>query len=73
MTKDELLTRRTELQAAITNVLEAGQEFHTRNARVKQASLDSLRAELANIDTQLSAYNDSGMTHTTLLVYGGDR
>ena len=73
MTKTQLEERRAKVQAAIDNVLDAGQEFQTRNGRVKQASLDSLRNELAAIDTQLSAYDDSGMTHTTLLVYGGDR
>ena len=72
MTKEELLQQKTDLEAAIKNVLEAGEEFQTRNGRVKQASLSSLRAQLSAVESQLSMY-DNSMATTELFVYGGCR
>lgn len=73
MTKDELIKQKEALQAAITNVLEAGEEFQTRNGRVKQASLSSLQAQLASIETQLAQYGDNTMATTEIFTYGGCR
>ena len=72
MTKEELLQQKTDLEAAIKNVLEAGEEFQTRNGRVKQSSLSSLRAQLSAVESQLSMY-DKSMATTELYVYGGCR
>lgn len=72
MTKEELLKRKESIEQAIQNVLEAGEEFQTRNGRVKQASLSSLQAQLASIETQLSQYNGNVAT-TEIFVYGGCR
>jgi len=72
MTKEELLKRKESIEQAIQNVLEAGEEFQTRNGRVKQASLSSLQAQLASVETQLSQY-EGNMATTEIFVYGGCR
>ncbi len=75
MTKTELQAEKASLQTAIKNVLEGGQEFQTRNARVKQASLDSLQSRLATVESELAQYDDgsTGMTTHVLLQFGGCR
>ena len=73
MTKEELLKRKESIEQAIQNVLEAGEEFQTRNGRVKQASLSSLQAQLSSIETQLAQYGDTTMATTEIFTYGGCR
>lgn len=74
MTKKEELTKQKEaLQQAITNILEAGQEFQTRNGRVRQADLAQLQKQLALVESQLAELNGGGRSMTTRLVYGGCR
>lgn len=70
---DDLLARREKLQAAIDNVLEAGQEFQTRTGRVKMANLQTLQQQLANLDNEISEIKGDGYTDTELLVYRGCR
>jgi hypothetical protein len=71
-TKEELTARKTALETAIKNVLEGGQEFQTRNARVKQVPLEILEEQLAEVESALDTYNGTNAT-TVLLKYGGCR
>lgn len=70
---DDLLARREKLQAAIDNVLEAGQEFQTRTGRVKMPNLQALQQQLANLDNEISEMKGDGYTDTELLVFRGCR
>lgn len=73
MTKQELLDRKAALETAITNVLEGGEEFQTRNARVKQVPLATLEKQLAAVESALAEYDNGGRATTVLLQYGGTR
>lgn len=71
MTLEELKERRDKVQAAIDNILEAGQEFQTRASRVKFANLNTLYDELHNLDNAIAAAEAQGGTNTTYLQFGG--
>lgn len=71
-TRAELEARKTALETAIINVLEGGQEFQTRNARVKQVPLEILQEQLAAVESALDSLNGTNAT-TVLLKYGGCR
>ncbi len=73
MTKDELLAQKAAIQTAITNILEGGQEFQTRNARVKMPALENLQSQLSEIDSELSSMGAGTNSTTVLLKYGGCR
>lgn len=64
-----LLEERKQLQAAIKSILEAGQEFQTRDGRVRQANLDKLYKRLDAVNAALS--DSDSMTDTVLLRYDG--
>lgn len=74
MTYLEILKeRRNKIEEAINNVLEAGQEFQTRNGRVKQANLQTLQQQLANVEMEISSLEHSRYTDTQILVFKGCR
>ena len=70
---EELKERRNKLQEAIDNVLEAGQEFQTRTGRVKQANLDTLQRQLAQIENEIASIEGTDYTDTECYVYRGCR
>lgn len=72
---EELKERRQKLLDAIDNVLEAGQEFQTRNGRVKQANLTTLQNQLANIEAEIAELecSSTSYTDTELFVFRGCR
>ncbi len=73
MTKEELLIEKEALEKARLNILEGGQEFQTRDGRVKQAQLETIMNRLANIQSELSQFDNAygGMTDTVRLKFGG--
>lgn len=73
MTKEELLIEKEALEKARLNILEGGQEFQTRDGRVKQAQLETIMNRLSNIQSELSQFDNSygGMTDTVRLKFGG--
>ncbi len=71
MTLEELKAERANVQAAINNILEAGQEFQTRTSRVKFANLDKLYARLSQLDNAI-AVAEGVTVNTVLLKYEGD-
>lgn len=54
MTRNELLEEKEALQKAKINILEGGQEFQTRDGRVKMASLETISAQLAEVNAMLA-------------------
>lgn len=70
---ETLLERKQKIQESIDNVLEAGQEFQTRNGRVKQANLSVLQQQLAQVETDIAMLSNSGYTDTEILRYRGCR
>lgn len=73
MDREELLKQKEALETARMNILEGGQEFQTRDGRVKMASLETIAAQLADVNymlTQIDAVN-GGMTDTVKLKFGG--
>lgn len=73
MTREELKNEEAKLLAVKQNILEGGQEFQTRDGRVKQASLDTIMNRLASIQSELSQFEEAygGMTDTVRLKFGG--
>lgn len=73
MTREELENEKAKLLAVKKNILEGGQEFQTRDGRVKQASLDTIMNRLASIQYELSQFEEvyGGMTDTVRLKFGG--
>lgn len=69
----KLKERRANIEEAIKNVLEAGQEFQTRNGRVKQANLQVLQQQLASIENEISLIEKSNYTDTEIFVFRGCR
>lgn len=69
MTLAELIAEKTKVQEAIDNVLEAGQEFQTREGRVKQVSIDSLYERMSIIDAAIESRGGGDTTDTVLLKY----
>lgn len=73
---EDLKAQRIKYEEAINNVLEAGQEFQTRNGRVKQANLKTLQDKLESIEMQIRAIEgdkNSGFTDRELYVFRGCR
>lgn len=70
---ETLKSRKAKIEEAIENVLEAGQEFQTRNGRVKQANLQTLQQQLANIESEISLLEHSDYTDTEKFVFRGCR
>lgn len=71
VTIDELTTRRAEILEAMANVRKAGQIIQTRNGKVQLPSLAELRAELADVDSQISAATSGGSFGTPMAYYSG--
>lgn len=67
----KLKERRAKIEEAINNVLEAGQEFQTRNGRVKQANLQTLQQQLATIESEIATLENSDYTDTEKLIFRG--
>lgn len=68
------LTQQIEkIDSAIANVLEAGQEFETRDGRVKMANLTTLQEMRNGYATELAELQgeDSGFTDTVHLKFNG--
>lgn len=70
---EQLIMQRGKLQEAIDNVLEAGQEFQTRTGRVKQANLETLQRQLAQVNNQIAEMQGNDYTDTECFVYRGCR
>lgn len=70
---EQLVMQRNKLQEAIDNVLEAGQEFQTRTGRVKQANLETLQRQLAQVNNQIAEMQGNDYTDTECFVYRGCR
>lgn len=70
---ETLLERKQKIQESIDNVLEAGQEFQTRNGRVKQADLGTLQKQLAQVETDIAMISNNTYTDTEILQYRGCR
>lgn len=70
MTLEALIAEREKVQAAIDNILEAGQEYQTRSSRVKFANLNDLYNQRAYLDSAIAAAqgNNSDVVH---LQFGG--
>lgn len=70
---EELETEKANLEAAYQNILEAGQEFQTRDGRVKQASLSTIMERLNTVRQEIAALkaDGTGMTDTVLMKWGG--
>ena len=71
MTIAEMEEERTQVKAAIQNILEAGQEFQTRDGRVKFANLDKLYSRLSQLDNAIAAANGESGANTVYYKFGG--
>lgn len=73
MTREELIQEKEALESARMNILEGGQEFQTRDGRVKMASLETIMSRLAEVNAQISQIDvvNGGMTDTVKLKFGG--
>ena len=70
MNLEALRAEREKVQAAIDNILEAGQEFQTRDGRVKFANLSRLYDRLAYLDNAIAAAQGNSY-NTAYLKFGG--
>ena len=70
MNLEALRAEREKVQAAIDNILEAGQEFQTRDGRVKFANLSKLYDRLAYLDNAIAAAQGTNC-NTAYLKFGG--
>jgi hypothetical protein len=68
---EALKAEREKVQAAIDNILEAGQEFQTRDGRVKFANLSKLYDRLAYLDNAIAAAEGNSGYNTAYLKFGG--
>ena len=72
MNREELQKEKEALETARMNILEGGQEFQTRDGRVKMASLETIMQRLAEVNSALSQSDSAnGMTDTVRLKFGG--
>lgn len=73
MNREDLLKEKEALENARMNILEGGQEFQTRDGRVKMASLETITSRLAEVQSALNQMDavDGGMTDTVKLRFGG--
>ncbi|EFR42316.1 MAG: hypothetical protein QP733_02035 [Dialister micraerophilus] len=73
---EELKLERDKLRETYHNILEGGQEFWTRDGRVKQANLNDIIARLDSINAEIdnleySSGGDYKRETNILLKYGG--
>ena len=71
MNLEALKAEREKVQAAIDNILEAGQEFQTRDGRVKFANLSKLYDRLAYLDNAIAAAQGNSGYNPAYLKFGG--
>ena len=72
MNREELQKEKEALETARMNILEGGQEFQTRDGRVKMASLETIMQRLAEVNSALNQIDSvNGMTDTVRLKFGG--
>ena len=69
---EELKEERADIKQSIKDILEGGQEFQTRNGRVKQVSLRTLYNRLAIVDAQINELTGD-YTDVEHYVFGGCR
>ena len=53
---EDLRKEKEQLEQAYQNILEAGQEFQTRDGRVKQANLKEVMARLNAVKAEITQY-----------------
>ena len=70
MNLEALRAEREKVQTAIENILEAGQEFQTRDGRVKFANLSKLYDRLTYLDNAIAAAEGTNC-NTAYLKFGG--
>lgn len=71
-TKEELLQELDQLNATIKNIMEGGQEFDTRDGRVKFPALRELYARRAEVQNALAVMEcGSSGANTVLIKFGG--
>jgi hypothetical protein len=71
VTLESLKAEREKVQTAIDNILEAGQEFQTRDGRVKFANLSKLYDRLSYLDNAIAAAEGNSGYNTVHLKFGG--
>ena len=71
VTTEDLLEERDNLKATIKNILEGGQEFQTRDGRVRQANLQTLYDRLGQVENAIAAAECDGGANTVLLKFEG--
>lgn len=74
MSEYEELQKELELlKETRQNILEGGQEFQTRDGRVKQANLNDINRQIAEVKAQIADLNPrQGMnTETVLMKFNG--
>nr|DAW60808.1 MAG TPA: hypothetical protein [Caudoviricetes sp.] len=72
MNREELQKEKEALETARMNILEGGQEFQTRDGRVKMASLETIMQRLSEVNSALNQIDSvNGMTDTVRLKFGG--
>lgn len=54
---EELKEERADIKQSIKDILEGGQEFQTRNGRVKQVNLQTLYNRLAIVEAQINEFS----------------
>ena len=70
---EDLRKEKEQLEQAYQNILEAGQEFQTRDGRVKQANLKEVMARLNAVKAEIAQYEyeTGGRTDTVFLKFNG--
>ena len=72
MNREELQKEKEALETARMNILEGGQEFQTRDGRVKMASLETIMQRLAEVNSALNQIDSvNGMADSVRLKFGG--
>ena len=72
MNREELQKEKEALETARMNILEGGQEFQTRDGRVKMASLETIMQRLSEVNSALNQIDSvNGMTDAVRLKFGG--
>lgn len=71
--REDLRKEKEQLEQAYQNILEAGQEFQTRDGRVKQANLKEVMARLNAVKAEIAQYEyeTGGRTDTVFLKFNG--
>ena len=70
---EELQDELKILTTTYKNILEGGQEFQTRDGRVKQANLSDVKAQINAVRAEIAELTSAsnGMTDTIRLKWGG--